>query len=127
MTRYVALLRAVNVGGTGALPMAELRAICARAGFSGAETYIASGNALFVAEATEAEVAAALRAELLAYAGKPVGVLVRTAQEMAEVVATNPFPGEAPNRTLNAAQPVGAPTRTTSSIRNGPGTIRFKS
>jgi uncharacterized protein DUF1697 len=44
MTRYVALLRAVNVGGTGKLPMSELWAMCCEAGFAGVETYIASGN-----------------------------------------------------------------------------------
>ncbi|MFZ1069046.1 MAG: DUF1697 domain-containing protein, partial [Methyloceanibacter sp.] len=34
MTAYIALLRAVNVGGTGKLPMADLRALCAEAGFA---------------------------------------------------------------------------------------------
>jgi uncharacterized protein (DUF1697 family) len=112
VTAYVALLRAVNVGGTGALPMAELRAMCGRAGFERAETYIASGNALFVSDASEAEVVKALSAELLAFAGKPVGVMLRTAEEMAEVVARNPFPEEPPSRTvaifLPSAPPAGA-------------------
>jgi hypothetical protein len=44
MHNYVALLRAVNVGGTGKLPMAELRAMCEQAGFAEARTRIASGN-----------------------------------------------------------------------------------
>jgi len=38
------LLRAVNVGGTGKLPMSELKAICCDAGFARVETYIASGK-----------------------------------------------------------------------------------
>ena len=47
MTSYVALLRAVNVGGTGKLPMTDLRAMCEEAGFGKVQTYIASGNVLF--------------------------------------------------------------------------------
>lgn len=47
MTVFVALLRAVNVGGTGSLPMAELKAICEGLGFSDVKTYIQSGNVLF--------------------------------------------------------------------------------
>ena len=46
MTRYIALLRAINVGGTGKLPMSDLRAICEDAGFARVQTYIASGNVL---------------------------------------------------------------------------------
>ena len=44
MPTYIALLRAVNVGGTGKLPMTELKAMCAAEGFSKVQTYIASGN-----------------------------------------------------------------------------------
>ena len=46
MTTYVCLLRAINVGGTGNLPMSELRAMCERIGGSNVRTYIASGNAV---------------------------------------------------------------------------------
>jgi uncharacterized protein (DUF1697 family) len=100
VTRFIALLRAVNVGGTGKLPMTELVAMCARAGFGDVRTYIASGNVVFASKLTEARVKRLLEAELAVYAGKPVGVLVRTAQEMAEVALANPFPKAAPNRTL---------------------------
>jgi uncharacterized protein (DUF1697 family) len=100
MTRYVALLRAVNVGGTGKLPMSVLKAICEKAGFGKVRTYIASGNVVFESRADEARVKATLEAALAAYAGKPVGVLVRTASELAQVLANNPFPDSAPNRTL---------------------------
>ena len=54
MTKYVALLRAVNVGGTGKLPMAELRAMCESIGFAKVRTYIASGNVVFESELHEA-------------------------------------------------------------------------
>jgi len=98
MTAYVALLRAVNVGGTGKLPMTELKAMCDAVGFVKARTYIASGNALFESDLAEAEVQAALAQALERYAGAPVGVLVRTAAEMAAVAAANPFAGQPGNR-----------------------------
>jgi uncharacterized protein (DUF1697 family) len=41
---YIVFLRAVNVGGTGKLAMADLRAMCEAAGFTSVKTYIASGN-----------------------------------------------------------------------------------
>jgi uncharacterized protein (DUF1697 family) len=100
MTAYVALLRAVNVGGTGKLPMSALKAMCVKLGFKAVETYIASGNVVFTSTEPEAKVKAALEAALARYAGKPVDVLVRTAAEMADVAAENPFPAAAPNRTV---------------------------
>jgi uncharacterized protein (DUF1697 family) len=100
MATYVALLRAVNVGGTGKLPMADLRAMCTEAGFERVRTYIASGNVVLESDGSEAEVKGALETRLHAYAGKPVRVLVRTADEMRALAAANPFPDAAPNRTV---------------------------
>lgn len=100
MATFVALLRAVNVGGTGKLPMGDLKMLCETAGFSRVRTYIASGNVVFESRKTAAQVKAILETALETYAGKPVGVLVRTASEMAEVLANNPFPEAAPNRTV---------------------------
>ena len=112
MTAYVALLRAVNVGGTGKLPMATLKALCEAAGFTHCRTYIASGNAVFESAEPEATVKAALAAQLETYAGKPVGVIVRTAAEMAAVAAANPFANQPGARVtaifLDAAPPRGA-------------------
>ena len=100
MTAFIALLRAVNVGGTGKLPMTELAAMCEAAGHQGVKTYIASGNVVFTSDKTEAAVKADLEARLAAYAGKPVGVMVRTAAEMAAVRDANPFPDRATNATV---------------------------
>ena len=100
MPTYIALLRAVNVGGTGKLPMADLKAICVAAGFDQVRTYIASGNVVFKSKSTATQVKAELETRLLAYAGKPMGVVVRTASEMAAVLKSNPFPEAAPNRTV---------------------------
>lgn len=100
MPVYIALLRAVNVGGTGKLPMDELKAMCAAEGFTEVVTYIASGNVVFSAKGSAAKVKAGLEKRLAAYAGKPVGVAVRTAEEMAQILKANPFPKAAPNRTV---------------------------
>jgi uncharacterized protein (DUF1697 family) len=100
MTAFVALLRAVNVGRTGKLPMADLKTLCERAGFEAVRTYIASGNVVFRSQKAEAQVKGALEDRLRTYAGKPVGVLVRTAAEIAEVLARNPFPEAPRNRTV---------------------------
>ena len=100
MGSFVALLRAVNVGGTGKLPMSELTTMCEELGFSAVRTYIASGNVVFSSRKSEAAIKSTLEKRLAQYAGKPVGVLVRSAEEMAQVASQNPFPKLAPNRTL---------------------------
>jgi uncharacterized protein (DUF1697 family) len=100
MTRYVALLRAINVGGTGKLPMADLKTICVGAGFTDVQTYIASGNVVFASTLPPAKVKAALEARLKAYAGRPMGVVVRTASEMASVLKANPFSKLSPTFTV---------------------------
>src|ERR1700688_930353 len=100
MTKYVALLRAVNVGGTGKLPMTELKSMCDSSGFVNARTYIASGNVVFESKLSESAVKAKLEKCLAAYAGKPVEVLVRTGPEMAAILAKNPFKSRPPNQTV---------------------------
>jgi uncharacterized protein (DUF1697 family) len=100
MGAFVALLRAVNVGGTGKLPMSELKTMCEELGFSAVRTYIASGNVVFASRKAEAAIKALLEKRLEAYAGKPVGVIVRSAAEMAEIAAKNPFPKAKPNFTV---------------------------
>ncbi|MFQ8432963.1 DUF1697 domain-containing protein [Amaricoccus sp. W119] len=97
MNTLVALLRAVNVGGVK-LPMAELRAMAEAAGYENARTYIQSGNLVF-ATSDEADAArAALEKRLELYAGKPVGVVMRTAEEMRAVLDANPFPDAEPSK-----------------------------
>jgi uncharacterized protein (DUF1697 family) len=117
MASFVALLRAVNVGGTGKLPMNELKQICEELGFGGVRTYIASGNVVFISRKSETSVKAALEKRLEAYAGKPVGVLVRTAAEMAQVLSDNPFPKAAPNRIMAVFLDRAPPADTLAGIR----------
>ncbi|MCY7279775.1 MAG: DUF1697 domain-containing protein, partial [Sphingomonas bacterium] len=90
MTAYVALLRAMNVAGTGRLPMAELKRIGEACGLTNVRTFIASGNLLFESDLPEAEVQALIAAKLEAFFGKPVAVFVRTAAELAATAAANP-------------------------------------
>ena len=117
MAAFVALLRAVNVGGTGKLPMSDLKDICEELGFGAVRTYIASGNVVFTSRKSEAAVKGALEKRLEAYAGKPLGVLVRTATEMAQVLSDNPFPKAAPNRTVAVFLDRAPPADTLAGVR----------
>ncbi|GAA4490253.1 DUF1697 domain-containing protein [Gluconacetobacter tumulicola] len=100
MTAYVALLRAVNVGGTGKLPMTTLAELCTAAGLARVQTYIASGNVVFHSDRPEEHVRTALEDRLQDYCGKRVGVIVRTASEIADIVARNPFRDMPGNRVM---------------------------
>lgn len=101
MTGYVALLRAVNVGGTSRLPMAELRDIANELGLDNSSTYIASGNLIFASEKDESQVRDMLEKRLAEHMGKPVPVMIRTAAELQAVVEANPF-DDAPGRRVLA-------------------------
>jgi len=100
MTAYVALLRAVNVVGTGKVAMTDLKAMCEAFGFLSVRTYIASGNVAFQSDWPEARIKAALETALAQYAGKHIKVLVRTAAEMGAVLSGNPFAEMPGNRTV---------------------------
>jgi len=117
MASLVALLRAINVGGTGKLPMSDLKRMCEALGFGGVRTYIASGNVVFSSRKSEAAVKAALEERLADYAGKQVGVLVRTAAEMALIAAENPFPDAPLNRTMALLLDRAPPIDTLATIR----------
>ena len=100
MTGWAALLRAVNVGGTGKLPMAELKSLCDGLGLERVQTYITSGNVVFANELGEAQLRGAIETALEARYGKPFGVIVRSAAELGEVVANNPWPARPGNRVV---------------------------
>ena len=103
MTRRVALLRGINVGGRTKVPMSDLRELCAGLGWSGVETYIASGNVLFEAEGEAAGLELALEKALEDRFGTAFPVIVRSASAWLELRAANPFPQAAeaePNRLM---------------------------
>jgi uncharacterized protein (DUF1697 family) len=88
--RLAVLLRAVNVGGTGKLPMAELRRVLAEAGYAEPKTLLASGNAVIAAKA-EAGLEARLEKLIADQLGVATLVMVRSHRELAAVVGENPF------------------------------------
>jgi uncharacterized protein (DUF1697 family) len=100
MGAYVALLRAINVGGTGKLEMAELRSLCEGCGFTDVATLIQSGNVVFQTKRSEASVLKLLEQTLAEKMGRPVGVLVRSTEELHAVLERNPFPEAPPNRLI---------------------------
>lgn len=98
MRRYAALMRAVNVGGKGSLPMAEVREMLAKAGFDDPQTLLASGNAIVGSTLTPAEIERRFEAGIEARFGFKTDVLVRDADQLTTVIAKNPFPDFARER-----------------------------
>jgi uncharacterized protein (DUF1697 family) len=98
MTAYVALLRAVNVGGRGILAMRDLQALCGELGLDNVRTYIQSGNVVFESKRPEAALKRMLEAAITNRLGRPVQVLIRTAAELKAVVEANPFPDAQPEQ-----------------------------
>jgi uncharacterized protein (DUF1697 family) len=92
---YVALLRAVNVGGR-TVPMASVRSVGEGAGYSNVRTFLQSGNLLFEAPAQRtAGVERRLEAETRSGIGVSTDYIVRTAAEWRAAIDENPFPNEA--------------------------------
>lgn len=98
MTTFIALLRAVNVGGRS-VPMAGLRTLLADLGCGNPRTLLQSGNAVFTLEGKA--VAAALERKFEAEAqrrfGMTIAFMLRTAAEWDAIVARNPFADTARN------------------------------
>lgn len=91
MTRHVAFLRAINVGGR-VITMDRLRALFTEQGFGGVATFIASGNVIFDAPAGgAAALEGRIERHLAAALGYDVATLVRTAAELAAVAAHQPY------------------------------------
>jgi uncharacterized protein (DUF1697 family) len=92
VSRYVALLRAINVGGH-VVKMEKLRALFEELGFTEVETLIASGNVLFSSSARNAAaLEEKIERHLASALGYEVVTFVRTPAEMKAVVEFDPFP-----------------------------------
>jgi len=100
VTAFVALIRAVNVSGTGKLPKEDLRAMGEACGFENVRTFINSGNLLFTSDLAEAAVRRRMEEKLVGYFGKPAAAFVRSADEMAEASEMNPFGDDKPSRVM---------------------------
>ncbi|CAN5826058.1 DUF1697 domain-containing protein [soil metagenome] len=92
MTRYIAFLRAINVGGR-TVKMDRLREVFEQLGLSNVETFIASGNVIFEfpagdTPALERQIETLLQESL----GYRVDTFVRSAAELAAIAAYEPFP-----------------------------------
>ena len=111
MTAFVALLRAVNVGERQ-LIMRELKAIGEELELGSPKTFIASGNLLFTSDKSESELRSILERRIGEHMGADVSVMIRAAEEIAEVLRANPFPNEPGNKVyaifLNDRPPAGA-------------------
>lgn len=89
-TRYVALLRGINVGGKNLISMAELRATMERAGYVNVQTYIQSGNVVFETDAPRSELEASIEELLASELGCPVLVVVRSHRQLSSIVSAAP-------------------------------------
>lgn len=92
MKKYIALLRGINVGGNGKLPMKELTAMLESLGCRDVQTYIQSGNAVFRAEGTAALLTTRIRDIIQKEKGFSPAILLLTDKQFAEVIAANPYP-----------------------------------
>ncbi len=96
MPTYIALLRAINVGGRKLVPMSDLRDLLGALGFARVKSLLQSGNLLFQSSRrTDAALERLLERETEKRLGVSVDYFVRTADELQTIVARNPFPNEA--------------------------------
>ena len=92
MSVFIALLRAVNVGGTGKLPMKELKAACEAAGLLKVRTYIASGNLVFESALSAARVKDLIAKILAEQFGLTKNhTIIRTPEQLAAAIEAGPF------------------------------------
>jgi uncharacterized protein (DUF1697 family) len=91
---WIALLRAVNVGGRNRVPMAELRRVFEDAGGESVRTYIQSGNVVFEHGAPDA---ATLEAAVADAFGVQSAIVLRTARQLRRLVGAHPFGADTSN------------------------------
>jgi uncharacterized protein (DUF1697 family) len=89
--RYVAFLRAVNVGGH-LVKMAELKREFDALGFANVSTFIASGNVIFESDESEAVLEPRIERHLHQWLGYAVGTFLRSDVEVRRIAAYEPFP-----------------------------------
>jgi uncharacterized protein (DUF1697 family) len=85
MTRYVAFLRAINVGGH-IVKMDHLRTLCEAIPLANVATFIASGNVLFDSKKAPAQLEAAIEKKLKGTLGYGVAAMVRSAADLSSIV-----------------------------------------
>lgn len=89
--RQIVLLRGINIGAHNRIAMPQLRELLAAAGFQRVSTYLQSGNVVMSADASPTELASECERQIAAAFGLVVAVVVRTRDDLAEVVRRNPL------------------------------------
>jgi uncharacterized protein (DUF1697 family) len=93
MKTYIVLLRGINVSGQKKIPMAELRALLAKAGLKNIKTYIQSGNVIFQSSETDKEkLATKIHNSIKSHFGFEVSILVLLPNELQQIFDDCPFP-----------------------------------
>lgn len=96
--KYAVFLRGINVGGKNKIKMEALREICGALSFQNVATYINSGNVIFeTAETADLRLAAQIEAAIEAEFSLKIKVIVRTIDEIRDVIENNPFSGQFEN------------------------------
>ena len=90
MTKYIALLRGINVGGKNTIKMADLKATFERRGFQNVITYINSGNVLFDSTLEEADVKSACESMVTESFGISIPVCVISAADLIDTLSHAP-------------------------------------
>ncbi len=110
MSTHVALLRGINVGGGGKLPMADLRALVSSLGHRDVRTYIQTGNMLFTPSDTDTSaLAAGLHAAIAEKFGLRSAVIVISKAELAGVISASPYSAEPEPRYVHGVFLAAAP------------------
>ena len=97
MTRHVVLLRGINLGSHNRIAMPKLREVLAEAGFEGVQTYLQSGNVVLLSDASPGKVAREVERQIAERLGLEIQVVVRSRDELAEVVRRDPLGDVAAN------------------------------
>lgn len=119
--RQIVLLRGINLGPKRRVAMADLRSLLDDAGFQDVRTYVQSGNIVLSSEATSEQLARECERQISDRFGFDVDVIVRTGEELAEVVRRNPLAEVATNPkryqvTFLAAEPDRDVVRTAAAV-----------
>lgn len=93
MTKYISILRGINVGGKRKILMADLKELYQSLGFENVITYIQSGNVIFEAKEKEGSRAFPKKIEeaILKEYGFEVPVIIRSVDEIKNIISINPF------------------------------------
>jgi uncharacterized protein (DUF1697 family) len=89
--RQIVLLRGINLGAHNRIAMPELRGLLTSAGFEDVRTYVQSGNVVLSSDAPPEQLTRECRQRIAAVFGLDVDVVVRTRDELADVVRRNPL------------------------------------